>query len=287
MAQEREIAARISSLRELAEIVAAIRAIAASQMQQSLTSIKSIQSYSELIREALFDAARALPGDRTVASTRGRCGLLLFGTEHGLCGGFNQPLLRAVQHDLRARAVKPVLIVVGSRAARLCRENGLSFALAIPMATHYAGVTGTARRVAAELYQLFGGGQLAGIEVTFVRDSEGGALKIERQKLLPLELPTGKAGSPQLPPIINLRPRQLLDGIIAEYLFGALENAAMQSFFSENLARFRTMEAAHQNIRRKSAQLTTMARRMRQEAITSEILDLITGAEALSSGRDV
>ncbi len=57
----------------------------------------------------------------------------------------------------------------------------------------------------------------------------------------------------------------------------------MQSFFSENSTRFRTMEAAHQNIRNKSAELTKLARRIRQEAVTSEILDLISGAEALRS----
>jgi F-type H+-transporting ATPase subunit gamma len=214
----------------------------------------------------------------------GRSALVLFGTEHGLCGGFNQQLLRAVQHDFKVKAQQPVLMVVGSRIARLCRERGLNFDVTLPMATHYAGVTGTARCVAAELYSMFTEGRVAGIELIYV-GSAAQLLKLERQKVLPLDLPTSTTQSWQLPPIINVRPRQLLDGIISEYLFAALENAAMQSFFSENSTRFRTMEAAHQNIRKKSAELTTLARRMRQEAITSEILDLIDGAEALSSGR--
>ena len=58
----------------------------------------------------------------------------------------------------------------------------------------------------------------------------------------------------------------------------------MQSFFSENSTRFRTMEAAHQNIQNKSGEFTKLMQRLRQESMTSEILDLIGGTEALGSG---
>jgi F-type H+-transporting ATPase subunit gamma len=283
MAQEREIATRIHSLDELAEIVTAIRAIAASQMQQAVRSSEAIGRYSELIGRALSDAASLLPLGEAIALTAGKRGLVLFGAEHGLCGGFNQQLLRAVQHDFQEKAEKPLLIVVGSRAVRLCAEHGLQPDVALPMATHCAGVTGTAHRVAADLYRMFSERQVGRVELVYLTHIGGPVLKVQRQSLLPLDLPSGNTRFSELPPIINVRPRRLLDGIISEYLFAALENAAMQSFFSENSARFRTMEAAHQNIRKKSAELTTLARRMRQEAVTAEILELISGAEALSS----
>jgi F-type H+-transporting ATPase subunit gamma len=283
VAQERDIATRIRSLNELAEIITAIRAIAAAQMQQALRSSEAIGRYSELIRTALSDAASLLPADETVSPTAGNTGQVLFGAEHGLCGSFNQQLLRAVQHDFQEKAERPLLIVVGSRAARLCRERGLQPDAAVPMATHYAGVTGTAHRVAGDLYRMLGERQVAAVELIYLSHSGGQVLKVQRQKLLPPDLPSGKSRSSQFPPIINVRPRQLLDGMISEYLFAALENAAMQSFLSENSARFHTMEAAHQNIQKKAAEFTTLARRMRQDAVTSEILELIGGAEALSS----
>ena len=107
---------------------------------------------------------------------------------------------------------------------------------------------------------------------------------IERHRLLPLEVPQVQKPSTQLPPIINLQPRRLFDDIVEEYFFATLENAAMQSFFSENSTRFRTMEAAHQNIANKSGELTKLMRRIRQDSTTTEILDLIGGTEALGSG---
>ena len=70
---------------------------------------------------------------------------------------------------------------------------------------------------------------------------------------------------------------------MSEYFFATLENATMQSFFSENWTRFRTMEAAHQNIQNKSVELTKLMQRLRQDSVTTEILDLISGSEALAT----
>ena len=289
MAQERETATRITSLNELLEIVGAIRAMAASQMQQALRSLEAIRHYSQQIREALSEAATLLPPPASTieAATRpNRSGLVVFCAEHGMCGGFNEHPLREAE---RARAASDgglALIVVGTRGAQICRERGVSPDLVLPMATHCAGVTGVARRVAGELYRMFSERRIAGVEVVYA-DYAGAQLpSIERRRLLPLEVPVVQKSATQLPPIINLRPRRLFDDVVSEYFFATLENAAMQSFFSENSTRFRTMEAAHQNIQNKSAELTKLMQRLRQESVTTEILDLISGSEALASSID-
>lgn len=285
MAQEREIATRIRSLAELLEIVSAIRAISASQMQQALRSLEAIRRYSEMIQAALSDAATLLPSEGTVAPapTPSKSGLVVFCAEHGLCGGFNGHPLRVAERALRDSAGKFVLIVVGTRGGQICRERGLQPDVVLPMATHCAGVTSAARRVATELYRMFSEGRIAGLEVAYAQHAGSRSPRIERHRLLPLVPPVVERRLPSIPPLINLGARHLFDDIVGEYFFMALENAAMQSFFSENLTRFQTMEAAHQNIGNKSEELTKLARRLRQEAVTTEILDLISGAEALSS----
>jgi F-type H+-transporting ATPase subunit gamma len=284
MAQEREIATRIASLDELLNIVSAIRAIAASQMQQALRSLEAIRGYSEMVRGALSDAARLLPSNGTAAAMAGpsSSALIVFSAEHGLCGGFNEHPLHVAEHALADHAAEFVLIVVGSRGGQICRERGLKPHLVLPSATHCAGVTGAARRVATEVYRMFSDGRIAGLEVVYAQHAGSQFSRIERHRLLPLEMPVVERRPLAMPPLINLSPRRLFDDIVGEYFFAALENAAMQSFFSENAVRFRTMEAAHQNIGNKSEELTKLARRVRQEAVTTEILDLIGGFEALS-----
>jgi F-type H+-transporting ATPase subunit gamma len=174
-----------------------------------------------------------------------------------------------------------VLIVVGSRGGQICHERSLKPDLVLPMATHCTGVTGAARRIATEVYRMFSGGRIAGLEVVYAQHAGSQFPRIEQHRLLPLEVPIVERRPLPTPPLINLGPRRLFDDIVGEYFFAALENAAMQSFFSENSTRFRTMDAAHQNIANKSEDLTKLARRLRQEAVTTEILDLISGAEAL------
>ena len=284
MAQERETATRITSLNELLEIVAAIRAMAASQMQQALRSLEAIRGYSEQIREALSEAATLLPpaGAIEAAARPNKSGLVVFCAEHGLCGGFNEHPLREAERATAASDGGLALIVVGTRGAQICRERGLSPDLVLPMATHCAGVTGAARRVAAELYRMFSERRIAGVEVVYAQHAGAQLPRIERHRLLPLEVPVVQKSSTQLPPIINLRPQRLFDDIVGEYFFATLENAAMQSFFSENSTRFRTMEAAHQNIQNKSGELTKLMQRLRQDSVTTEILDLISGSAALA-----
>ncbi len=285
MAQEREIATRIASLDELLAIVSAIRAIAASQMQQALRSLEAIRRYSEMVRGALVDAATLLPSDVTVAPTLkvAKSGLIVFCAEHGLCGGFNEQPLHVAERALADRSAGFALIVVGTRGGQICRERGLEPDLVLPMATHCTGVTGAARRVATEVYSMFSDGRIAGLEVVYAQHAGSQFSRIERRRLLPLDMAVVQRRPLAMPPLINLSPRRLFDDIVGEYFFAALENAAMQSFFSENSTRFRTMEAAHQNIGNKSEQLTKLARRVRQEAVTTEILDLIGATEALSS----
>lgn len=287
MAQEREIATRIASLSELSDILSAIRAMAASQMQQALVSLEAIRSYSDIIREALVDSATLLPtaGASGPPQEASRSGLVVFCAEHGLCGGFNERLLEAAEKEAAGDSNRIALVVVGTRGGQLSRERRLHPVLTLPMATHCDGVTAAARRAAAELYRMFSRQEISGVEVVHAQQEGGQFSHIERHRLLPLEMLVAQQHRADSPPLINVPARRLFDDIAGEYFFATLENAAMQSFFSENAARFRTMEAAHQNIEKKSGDLTRLKRRLRQDAVTTEILDLISGAEALSSER--
>ena len=70
---------------------------------------------------------------------------------------------------------------------------------------------------------------------------------------------------------------------MAEYVFALLTEAAVESISSENAARFAAMESAHENVKKKLSQLRQSAGRARQSEITAELLELITGVEALAA----
>jgi len=102
--------------------------------------------------------------------------------------------------------------------------------------------------------------------------------------LLPFD-PTPYRPAEGPPPVTHLAPRALLDKLVDELVFAELMHAAMESFASENAARLATMESAHSNIEDKIEELSGEERQRRQDQITMELLDVITGAEAMVDGR--
>jgi F-type H+-transporting ATPase subunit gamma len=285
MARIQEVSVRINSLKELLEIVSAIRAIAAVQMQQAQRSLDAIRRYSEEVSGALAEAASlmGMSDVRVVPAECARLGLVVVCSEHGFCGGFNDKLLDAAEQAIAESGSDVRLVVVGNRGAQRAAERGRRPDFTLQMATHSGGVTAVVHRVAREFYRMFCAGELGRLEVVYSGYTDGRQTGVERSLLLPLDPLVLERNLPSIPPLVNLDAGDLFEELAGEYFFAALEKAVMESFASENAARFRTMEAAHENIDKKFDELNRLARRLRQEAVTTEILDLIGGAEAMRS----
>src|SRR5215470_17230252 len=106
MAQLQEIAIQIGSLKELSGVIAAIRVMATAQMQQGQRALDAVRNYTEIIRRAFVEAAVLVPdeGEAAPAQLPPRPGLVVFCSEHGFCGAFNEPLIRAAAESLKQEA---------------------------------------------------------------------------------------------------------------------------------------------------------------------------------------
>ena len=172
--------------------------------------------------------------------------------------------------------------MLGSRGTALAGERGNKIVWTRPMATRLTGVPDAVDRLAGELYARIVRGEVSSVAVMFGRSRQGaGAATIAQRLLLPLDVKALSAAPPRQAPLHNLAPRPLVEKLVAEYVFALLTEAAVESIASENAARFAAMDAAHDNVTKKLSQLRQRARQERQSEITSELLDLITGAEAI------
>jgi F-type H+-transporting ATPase subunit gamma len=149
------------------------------------------------------------------------------------------------------------------------------------MATRPEGVPETIRHLAAELYRWIARGDIARVEVMFARHRQGSGTTIERMLLFPVDLTSLTPAQARQPPLHNLAPATLLEKLIADYVFGLLTEAAIEALASENAARFAAMDSAHENVSKKLEELHQDVRQARQDETTTELLDLVTGAEAL------
>jgi F-type H+-transporting ATPase subunit gamma len=285
MASGREIDERLGSLHQLLEIVSAIRAMAATQMQQSEGSLDAIRRYTSVVGNALADAASLLPSDhyRADEPRLPHPALVVFCAEHGLCGAFNEPMISMAAEAIEGDSNLQV-VFVGVRGAQRAAERDIRPQLTISMASHSGGVTATARRIASWTSEMLARRSVTSIDLVFTRYGAVQRGSAQHISLLPLDTSVIKAAETPIPPLANISPRQLFDELAAEYVFALLEEAAMESFASENAARFRMMDAARDNIQRKTTDLGGLARRMRQDAVTAEILEIIGGTEAQMGG---
>jgi len=275
-----EIEARVASFSQLQDVISVMRSLAATRVQQAQDSLAGIRAYSDTIGAAIAAAesyraaARAdhRAADRTVR------GLILFCGEHGFCGSFNEKLLESVLGSLKGAE----LYIVGSRGALMAHERKIATAWSTPMATNIGTVTTVAHVVAEALYDRFSRGAMADVTMIFARYGGHGNFSIEREVLLPLDLGRFRSYLSRPAPLSNLPPRVLIDRLIEEYFFAQLARGATESFASENAARVALTQSARHAIEGRLEELAGAQRQLRQQQITNEILEVISGAEALT-----
>jgi F-type H+-transporting ATPase subunit gamma len=275
-----DLVAQIQNVRQLEVVVTAMRGIAASRAQQGRSLLAGIETYTEVISEAIGEALTLMPADGSppARSRPTQHGLILFCAEQGFAGAFSERVLDAVTGELEGATI----FLVGTRGAVVAEERNIMPAWTAPMATHVGVIPGFANRLADILYERVADGTVAQVDVVFSHSRPGGSIELNRHSLLPIDLNRFARPVQNHPPLITLAPGVLLERLASEYVHAQLLEAAMHAFAAENEARMMAMAAAKTNIESKLAGLSQREHQLRQEEITTEIVELATGAEASS-----
>lgn len=256
-----------------------MRALAASHVQAAQATLPGIRTYTGVIEEAisegvtLLDRPSAGPPDGSDGNDDDL--LLVIGAEHGFVGALNQQLTAETERMLAAGRQ---LAVVGTRLTDVTREHGLEPVWTEPMSTQTSDVLRLARRVAVRLRDV------ARAELLFAAYRRGGEHEIVRRRVLPLEPRLLDKATVRAPPLHHLPAGLLLDRLAGEYLLAEVTQAITEAFASENGARLQVMEAADRSIDTRLKKLEVRTHSVRQSAITAELLDVITGARAVTEG---
>lgn len=274
MEQLPRLQARIESLRELRDLIRALRALAASHVQEAQAALVGIRRYVEVVEDGISEGAGLLAETDAGSATAAADGsvLIVAGSEHGFAGDFNDRLLDRAEAALEAGQG---LGIIGRRAAMLAEERGLEVIWSLSMATHVGGVLGTTRRAAEHL------AETSVADVVFGSYRPGGNFEVETKRILPLDPALLVHSEQRVSPLHHLAPEVLLQRLASEYLFAEITRAVTESLASENGTRLRVMESADHNIGDKLDDLRRTEHALRQEAITSELLDVVIGSEAV------
>jgi F-type H+-transporting ATPase subunit gamma len=270
-----DIHSRINATRQLEAVITAMRAVAAARAREAQSRLAGVRAYSEALGEAI-GAAMALAPDETAAPSPAADGhiVLAFVAEQGFAGAFSERALAAARAAIGRSRGETALLLIGARGAALAAEQGLEAAWSAPMVSHVEEAPALADRIAGALYERLGENQAARVTLIHAAPLAIAGARVVGRPLIPLDLARFPASRGGVPPLTNLPSRELIAGLAREYVFAELCEAVVLSFAAENEARMQAMIAARANVRDRLDELTASHRRLRQEEITEEIIEL-------------
>ncbi|PZW39341.1 F-type H+-transporting ATPase subunit gamma [Humitalea rosea] len=276
-----DVSARLGTVRQLDTVVGAMRGMAAARAQQSRNLLPAIRTYADVVAGALAQALRLLPAglpDRTQPSGHGA--LVVFCAEQGFAGAFSE----AVLDTLTGEPAATEIFLIGARGVSRAEERGLHPVWTAGMVPHVDGLAGLAQRLGEALYTGIRERHLARIALVLPNWTQREGLHVEHRALLPLDPRRFARPLSGYPPLINLAPAALIEGLAEEYVHAQLREAVTIAFAAENEARMSTMAAARSNIERMLGELGAKERQLRQDGITAEVIELAGGRRAMLSG---
>ncbi len=287
MASLKDIKRRLSSVEKTQQITRAMRMVAGAKLRRAQETIESARPYAQRMRATLEDVARAqsdaehplLEKREAIRSAE----LVVVSSNRGLCGAFNSSVIRqteAVLEDLEQRKAKFTLTFAGKKAQdyfkrRYPDQLGGDY-------PQESWVTyGQAADIAARISSRFVEGEVD--EVVLVCN-EFVSVMTQRPRvvpLLPLSAGAEESAEDALPYEIEPDAASLLAVLVPKAVEVEIYRALLENQAGEHAARMTAMESATRNTEELMESLTLKYNRARQAAITKELVEIVSGAEAL------
>lgn len=287
------IARRINTAEDLRSIVRTMKALAAANIRQYEEAAASLVDYGNAVAlgfQALFKIRPDRLPRRTGQPPPQRTGAIVLGSDHGLCGAFNERVadFYLARRPVGAAAGDGPLLALGVRVAGRLDDRGLppDEVLAQPASAGRIGA------VVLELLERVArwrdAGTVDAVRVYFNAAHGRARYQPHEELLLPLDEDAlrRQAAAPWRPrawPIIAGDWDALFAAVVEQHLFVTLHRVIAQSLAGENASRLTAMHAAERNIDERLHALRGQFHRERQTAITTELLDIVSGYEALTS----
>ena len=267
--------------------------IASSRIVKAQQRVEASRPYAVQLTQAMEDVARNAAGalghplleDRPDPA---RAGVLIVTSDRGLAGAYNANVLKIGEEllrNVRARGLEPVLYVIGKKGVGYFRFRGVA-ARATWQGFSEVPPYEKAEEIGRALMQDFADGQIDELHCAYTDFRSAFTLRATAKRFLPIAPEEVGAPAPGVVPpeyLFEPDPEQILDHLLPQYLITKVYAALLESAASENAARRRAMKAATDNAEDLIKILTRQANRARQDEITTEIMEIVGGAEALAA----
>lgn len=293
MANLKEVRTRIASVKSTQQITSAMKMVAASKLRKAQTAILQLRPFAlkqmQMLQELSAGAESSDSGSYTAQRGNERLLLVVFASNRGLCGAFNTNVLKQV-NALVAQAGKSgksdnlALITIGRKATEYFSRLGFNI-----LESHddlYDSLNySNAALIAENLMKMFRDGQYDSIQFVYHQFRNAVVQKLITEQFLPVEAPAVNSSADSVVSdfIYDPSKEEILEELVPQILKTQFYKSVLDSYASELGARMTAMSQATDNATELLKDLKLSYNKARQAAITKEILEIVSGAEALKN----
>jgi F-type H+-transporting ATPase subunit gamma len=276
---------RIRSVKNTQQITRAMKMVAAARLRRSQERVLNARPYSQQMRRFLSSLA-ARTEDRThpllVERPVRKTLLILVTADRGLAGAFNANLIRAAQRYLAEhRDIETVLLAAGRKGRDFFRKR------LVKLVSEYASLFqrrvefSQAQEIAERVIELYGEREVDAIDVIYTEFKSLLSANLALVRLLPFKPDQAPEGETLVDYIYEQPPEEIFARLLPRYVESEIFQALIESQASEYAAKMTAMDTATRNATDLISSLTLHLNRVRQAAITKEIIEIVSGASAL------
>ncbi|MBD3291696.1 MAG: hypothetical protein GF393_02130 [Armatimonadia bacterium] len=283
---------RINTAKSLQSVVSTMKSLAAVSIQQLEGVVRSIDEYNRTVELGLQVAVRNRPEDVQLLqpTLSDALGVVVFGSDQGMCGQFNEDIASHAVEDIQAVGVEGgerAILAVGARTVVQLEEAGLTIDDFLGTPASPGTIAPVVEQIAMYIERWRAERGFDRVFLYYNQRVSTGRYRPTTHRLLPidrewLERIAGRRWPTNNLPQIRMPWRPLLANLLQQHILVVLYRAVVHSMMSEHTARMQSMQAAESNIEDRLEDLRNSFRQTRQSSITSELLDIVSGFEALS-----
>jgi F-type H+-transporting ATPase subunit gamma len=285
---------KIQSAQDLLGVVKTMKALAAVSIRQYQRAVESLTDYNRTVELGLQIILKDSQGASVPEGKRSaHLGAIVFGTDQGLCGQFNNIITQHAIEALDRTGIKKedrFFIVIGVKASDILVDMGENVLEILVTPGSTAGITSMVQDITLLLENWRFKRSVENMYLFYNEYVSGATYRPRTLKLLPVDktwlkdLQKQKWDSRTLP-LFTIAWDRIFRSMIREYLFVSVYRAFANSLASENASRLAAMQNAEKNIEERLEELDVQFHRQRQMTITEELLDIVAGFEALKESR--
>lgn len=280
----KEIKQRIQSVKTTQKITSAMKLVSAAKLRRAQSAIEGMRPYKSKLDDMLstFLQSTSVVSPYTVVKEPRRVALVVVSSSSSLCGGFNANIIRLAREEIdryTAAGVSLEIFPVGKKIQEAVKKMGLACNDAL---LEQAGKVAypTVSSVAGELMARYAAGELDRVEIIYTRFYSAAKQAPVKELFLPVDVETMVAGdaSPAIEYIVEPSKEKLVEQLLPRVIMLRLFTALLDSAAAEHAARMLAMQIATDNADDLISELVLEYNKGRQQAITNELLDIVSGS---------